>query len=96
LCAHDWHSLAWAEELTANFAYIRFHGTSGRYAGNYPDELLQDWAGKIQRWARRLNEIYVYFNNDVGGHAIRNARTLRAAIGGLACEPAENSGRQVA
>jgi uncharacterized protein YecE (DUF72 family) len=45
---------------------------------------LNEWAGKIQSWAGRLNEIYVYFNNDVGGHAIRNARTLRAAVAKLA------------
>jgi uncharacterized protein YecE (DUF72 family) len=96
LCAHDWHSLAWAEELTANFAYIRFHGTSGRYAGNYPDHLLQDWATKIQSWATRLNHIYVYFNNDVGGHAIRNARSLRAAIAGLSGGSLQSSDRQVA
>jgi uncharacterized protein YecE (DUF72 family) len=96
LCAHDWHSLGWAEELTANFAYIRFHGTSGRYAGNYPDHLLQDWATKIQSWATRLNHIYVYFNNDVGGHAIRNARSLRAAIAGLSGGSLQSSDRQVA
>jgi uncharacterized protein YecE (DUF72 family) len=84
LCLHDWHSEPWTHELTANFSYIRFHGTSGRYAGNYPDHLLKEWAGKIHRWAGRLNEIYIYFNNDVGGHAIRNARALRRAVAELA------------
>ena len=80
LCLHDWHTEAWAQELTANSCYIRFHGTSGRYAGNYPDHLLQDWANKIRGWAHRLTNVYAYFNNDVGGHAIRNARSLRAAL----------------
>ena len=80
LCIHDWHSLKWAQELTANFSYVRFHGTGGRYAGNYPDHFLKRWATKIQGWARRLSHVYVYFNNDVEGNAIRNARTLRAAV----------------
>ncbi len=84
LCIHDWHSVQWAHELTANFAYVRFHGTGGRYAGNYSNHLLQEWASKIQNWASQLSQIYVYFNNDIGGHAIRDAGTLRAAIAKLA------------
>jgi uncharacterized protein YecE (DUF72 family) len=80
LCIHDWHSLKWAQELTANFSYVRFHGTSGRYAGNYSEDVLKRWATKIQSWASRLKDVYVYFNNDVGGHALRNARTLQAAV----------------
>jgi uncharacterized protein YecE (DUF72 family) len=83
LCLHDWHSEPWAQEITASFSYIRFHGTGGRYAGNYPGHRLNGWAHQIQSWAGRLNEIYVYFNNDVGGHAIRNARSLRCAVAKL-------------
>jgi uncharacterized protein YecE (DUF72 family) len=96
LCGHDWHSAPWAHELTANFAYLRFHGTSGRYHGNYPDYLLQDWATKIKSWAARLNEIYVYFNNDVEGHAIRNARTLRAELAKFSDTIVEPAEQQVA
>jgi uncharacterized protein YecE (DUF72 family) len=84
LCVHDWHAADWARDLTANFTYVRFHGTSGRYAGNYPDDLLNNWAGQIQSWASELSEIYLYFNNDVGGHAVRNARALRTVLQGLA------------
>ena len=80
LCVHDWHSVQWPQELTATFSYVRFHGTSGRYAGNYPDHFLKKWAAKIGGWAGCLNDVYVYFNNDVAGHAIRNARMLRAAV----------------
>jgi uncharacterized protein YecE (DUF72 family) len=83
LCIHDWHSAPWAQELTANFTYLRFHGTSGRYVGNYPDDCLHGWAEQIQSWAYRLSNVCVYFNNDVAGHAIRNARTLRTALAGL-------------
>lgn len=80
LCIHDWHDMPWPLELTADFAYIRFHGTNGRYSGSYPHGLLQAWAWQIQSWGGRINQAYVYFNNDVGGHAIRNARTLRTQL----------------
>jgi uncharacterized protein YecE (DUF72 family) len=87
LCLHDWHSAEWSRELTANFVYIRFHGTTGKYAGNYPDHLLQRWAEQIQCW-RNIREVYAYFNNDIGGHAVRNAKTLRAMLQGSS-PPAE-------
>jgi uncharacterized protein YecE (DUF72 family) len=96
LCVHDWHSAPWAQELTADAAYVRFHGTGGRYAGNYPDDLLQDWAIRIQTWATRVSQVYVYFNNDVGGHAVRNARTLRAALAKVSDKLPASSRRQVA
>jgi uncharacterized protein YecE (DUF72 family) len=96
LCLHDWHSLKWPQKLTANFSYVRFHGTGGRYAGNYPDDCLNEWASKIQNWAMRLSQIYVYFNNDVGGHAIRNARTLRAAVAKMAVAPSRPASQRAA
>ena len=83
LCLHDWSSARWSRELTADFTYIRFHGTTGKYAGNYPDELLRAWAREIYGWCSSLSRVYAYFNNDVGGHAIRNARTLREMLRGF-------------
>lgn len=96
LCLHDWHSIKWPQELTATFSYIRFHGTGGRYAGNYSDHFLKKWAAKIADWAARLNDVYVYFNNDVAGHAIRNARTLEAEVEKRSAVLSPPSGRQVA
>ncbi|HZQ18388.1 MAG TPA: DUF72 domain-containing protein [Terriglobales bacterium] len=80
LCLHDWRSADWARELTADFAYIRFHGTNGKYAGNYPEHMLQHWAEQIHSWGERLSQVFAYFNNDIGGHAIRNAKSLRAML----------------
>jgi uncharacterized protein YecE (DUF72 family) len=80
LCIHDWRQMPWPKELTANFTYVRFHGSGRSYGGSYPDEHLREWAERIRRWERKLNEAYVYFNNDTGGHAIRNARTLRQML----------------
>jgi len=66
--------------LTADFAYVRFHGTTGRYGGDYPDEMLESWANQICDWIPRLRGIYVYFNNDQGGYAIKNAQTLHTLL----------------
>lgn len=60
---------------TAPFAYIRMHSGQGS-GGGFTREQLQWWAGRIRALGRAGNECYVYFNNDQGGHAPRDARTL--------------------
>ncbi|MFT4067025.1 DUF72 domain-containing protein [Paraburkholderia sp.] len=39
-----------AEDLTADFVYIRLHGTKAKYAGAYTDDALQRWAARIDAW----------------------------------------------
>jgi uncharacterized protein YecE (DUF72 family) len=87
LCLHDWGGQHSPMELTADFTYIRFHGTTGRYQGEYTPEMLRKWADLIGQWRLELKDIYAYFNNDVGGHAIRNAMTLQSWLkqGGKLC-----------
>lgn len=80
LCIHDWGAQQSPRQLTADFTYVRFHGTTGRYGGDYPDEMLEQWADQICQWVPRLRGIYVYFNNDQGGFAIKNARTLQTLL----------------
>jgi len=80
LCIHDWREMPWPKQLTANFTYIRFHGSGSRYGGSYPNAHLCEWADRIRSWKGRLGEIFVYFNNDIGGHAIRNALSLREML----------------
>jgi uncharacterized protein YecE (DUF72 family) len=41
-----------AEDVTADFVYIRLHGTESRYSGAYADEALNDWAARIDAWRR--------------------------------------------
>lgn len=73
LCMHDMPGSAPARVLTARFTYVRFHGATGRYNGSYPKEMLEDWA----EWLVSSNvSAFVYFNNDIGGHAPRDARRL--------------------
>ncbi len=65
---------------TADWSYVRFHyGGRGRH-GNYSDAEIATWARRLAQW-RRDTELYVYFNNDWQGFAIRNARLLKRSLG---------------
>jgi uncharacterized protein YecE (DUF72 family) len=81
LCVHDLGGSAPPRLVTGKMVYVRFHGTDGRYAGNYPDSLLRDWAGWLKSQMGNVRAIYAYFNNDISGHAIHNARTLKQIMG---------------
>lgn len=69
---------------TSELVYIRMHGPDqdSLYAGSYPDEELRAWADRILDWDSDGRHVLVYFNNDLGGHAVRNARTLKDMIAG--------------
>lgn len=44
----DW---PYAEDVTADFVYLRLHGTETLYGGAYADPALDRWAARIQAWA---------------------------------------------
>jgi len=66
--------------VTGGLLYMRFHGSGERYGGNYPDDELQRWAGRLRSAARDARHAFIYFNNDIGGHAPRNALRLRELL----------------
>jgi hypothetical protein len=49
-------SVAWpyAEDLTADFVYLRLHGSEELYASGYSDEALDHSAARIKLWVRGL------------------------------------------
>ncbi len=69
---------------TSDLVYVRMHGPpqDSMYAGSYPDDELRWWADKLAGWHDEGRRVLVYFNNDLGGHAIRNARTLKDLLSG--------------
>jgi uncharacterized protein YecE (DUF72 family) len=67
------------ENLIADFIYIRFHGPSEWAASRYGARRLAPWAARIKAW-RRQRDVFVYFNNDIHGHAIHDARTLKRLL----------------
>ena len=42
----------YAEDLTADFVYIRLHGASELYTSGYSDEELDHWAQRIRLWSQ--------------------------------------------
>jgi len=64
--------------ITADFAYVRLHGPgAGKYQGSYDDGSLRHWTKQIREWSKTLAAIYVYFDNDQSGYAVKNALTLK-------------------
>ena len=49
-------SVAWpyAEDVTADFVYLRLHGSEELYASGYSDEALDHFAARIKLWAAGL------------------------------------------
>lgn len=68
---------------TARIVYVRLHGPDRHalYAGSYSDADLRWWAARVREWEAAGHEVFVYFNNDGEGHAVRNAATLRRFVG---------------
>jgi len=83
-CAHDMGGLQVPRTALGTAAYVRFHGSSGRYSGTYSEAAIAQWAAWLHTQAERGRSIYAYFNNDVGAHAPGDARRLRAALQKLA------------
>ena len=67
------------EEDTADFIYIRLHGSKTLYASEYTEEELRAYVEKIRGWSK--NDTYVYFDNDYKGYAVKNARELKEILG---------------
>jgi uncharacterized protein YecE (DUF72 family) len=79
-CAHDMAGSATGRWAAGPAAYVRFHGGEGKYWGRYPDEALSSWTDWIAGQAKAGRDVWCYFNNDIDGHAIDDALTLRAMV----------------
>jgi uncharacterized protein YecE (DUF72 family) len=79
LCLHDMKESVTPRATIGPFVYVRFHGTS-RYGGRYPDDHLAGWAAWLRQAHGTGRDVFVYFNNDTGGHAPRDAARLRALL----------------
>jgi uncharacterized protein YecE (DUF72 family) len=78
-CLHDMAGSAIAGRLEGPFVYVRFHGPV-RYGGRYDDDTLNAWAHWFAARLREGQPVFAYFNNDVGGHAPRDAVRLRQKV----------------
>lgn len=65
---------------TAPLVYIRMHGSEALYRSCYKEGELKRWAERIKGFLSEGRDVYVYFNNDTLGYAVRNARRLREIL----------------
>ncbi len=79
-CVHDMAGSASERWAVGRAAYVRFHGGTGKYWGRYSDEVLLSWTDWIVDQARSGRQVWCYFNNDIDGHAIHDAQTLKAMV----------------
>lgn len=81
LCMADWPPFISTTPLTADLVYIRRHGRNGSYDGCYSPEALAGDAGRIRKYMDAGKNVLMYFNNDMHGHAPRNALELMDLLG---------------
>lgn len=80
MCVHDMHGSVVAEPNAVDFVYARRHGSSAMEFGGYSTDQIEWDAGRIQAWVAEGREVFVYYNNDMEGRAVENARQLREAV----------------
>ncbi len=78
VCLGDAPDFPMWREITADFVYVRLHGHTRKYASSYSGGSLRRWADDALRWRDQGRDVFVYFDNDAEGHAVRNARAFAA------------------
>lgn len=81
LCISDHGDAPSPWKRTANFVYIRGHGPTGRYKGQYSRTTLMAWRKRIVSWKKQGCDVYVYFDNDQKSAAPADATQLREILG---------------
>jgi uncharacterized protein YecE (DUF72 family) len=72
---------------TADWTYLRFHEGTGSPHPCYQPHTLREWAERLAAmWDARATA-YVYFNNDPGGCAVRDARRFADAARAAGLSP---------
>ncbi len=70
-------------QVTAPFAYVRWHGHGERiwYDYTYSESELAAWVPRMNELAGRAETIYGFFNNHFRGDAALNAQSLSEQLG---------------
>jgi uncharacterized protein YecE (DUF72 family) len=79
LCEHD--LCAPPPRSTGGFRYVRFHGYGAKYLGRYGKRQLAPHAESLLAWKARGKQAWVYFNNDLQGHALLDALDFSELLG---------------
>jgi uncharacterized protein YecE (DUF72 family) len=80
VCLSDAPDFPMWREVTADFVYVRLHGHTRKYASSYSTASLQRWAADARHWRDQGRDVFLYFDNDAEGHAVRNARAFAQLV----------------
>jgi len=72
------------EQAVGPIVYARLHGDKELYASGYTDEALDRWAEQLTGWTAEGRDSFVYFDNDMKGHAPYDAMRLIERLDGRA------------
>lgn len=87
------HQVAWVvvdapflprvPRVTANFAYVRWHGRPGYQTRRQMDPVaaLRPWVPILHQLGRQAQRVYGYVHNQFSGYAPRDCQTLRELLG---------------
>lgn len=60
-----------------NLVYVRLHGPGTAHTGTYRAPGLRNWVDRAHGWNRGSKEVFLFFDNDERGYAIKNGtRTI--------------------
>jgi uncharacterized protein YecE (DUF72 family) len=80
VCCADWADLEREPGITADFVYVRRHGSQRPYTGSYSKTELRKDAQRVRAWSEEGKDVYIYFNNDACGWAVENALALQEML----------------
>lgn len=95
VCLHDMPGSTIDRAPSTDLVYVRYHGTTGKYRGSYTNAVLKRWAGYLTDMRASGRDVYAYFNNDLGGTAVRNAKTLLRFMTDDCARPTSRTNRGV-
>lgn len=78
----DWRTCKTTPTYNAPFLYVRRHGPKGQYKDRYKLSQLHELAEQIVEFAAKRKPSYVFFNNDGGAAAPRDATRLNRLVMG--------------
>jgi len=80
LCISDLNGKLTPIQVTASFVYVRLHGPKEAYRGRYSLSQLKQWEKRIKEWRSKKLSVYIYFDNDEKGFAIKDAKILNKLL----------------
>lgn len=77
--------------VTADFAFIRWHGRGTRpwYNYRYSEKELEAWVPKVKEVTSRVKRTFGYFNNHFRGFAVENSLKMMEMLGASSLQQQE-------